>query len=323
MRGMPNQTRPQSERDLRTTVQPRTAGAVQAKAAGTQDSASSAAHQSVGKKVISDISGAQITASALAAVTSLFFSSNIGLAGSVIGVAASAAVTALSSSIYKSFIEGTKAKAKAKAAENEALASGEGTAEGAPQTTQEFKREAFTNNEAAVSRNSGKYTHAAAKRQSNGVSGRFDIVNKKWFAIVLLTVIGLLTVFVTAHIITTATGGEGIGTKTTPIFQTSEKVDDDMSTASLDTSHDSEPSSESMESSASESDQSQEQEPSSSSAADTGAYDTASSSSSANVASSSSSAAQSVSSSSVSDTTVSSSSVAQSAESSSASSSTD
>lgn len=292
-----------------------------AKGAAASTATVPAAEQSVGKKVISDISGAQITASALAAVTSLFFSSNIGLAGSVIGVAASAAVTALSSSIYKSFIEGTKAKAKAKAAENEAIASAQDETGGAPQTTQQFKREAFTHTEAAVDRNSGKYTHAAAKHSSKGVSGRFDIVNKKWFAIVLLTVIGLLTVFVTAHIITTATGGEGIGTKTTPIFQTSEteKVNDDMSSDDMASSSDTDESSSSDEPSISESSSSQMNDNTSSSASAAGAYET-SSSSSADQTSSSTRTTVSSSSANV-DTTSSSSSQAASSSSAAASSS--
>lgn len=279
-----------------TRRQPQT----QAQPAAAPTTAAPAAEQSVGKKVISDISGAQITASALAAVTSLFFSSNIGLAGSVIGVAASAAVTALSSSIYKSFIEGTKQKAKAKAAESERMAAAAG-ANGATETTQQFKREAFTHSEAAVSRNSGKYTHAAAKRQNNGVSGRFEIVNKKWFAVVVMTIVGLVTVFITAGIITSATGGEGIGTKTEPIIKVhDDKQEAGVSTDSLSESTDTtvESSSISSETSDSESSQTDDQSSSSDAAAyqssssgDTDDYssssqDTAVSSSSANVSSS-------------------------------------
>lgn len=174
--------------------------------------------QSVGKKVVSDISGAGITASVLAAVTAFFFSSQIGLAGSVIGAAASALVTALSSSIYKSFIEGTKQKAiyQAQAASNATQAQ----TVAPPAPDEELKRAVYSSDQQAFEADNGKYSHAAAKAGGAGVSGSFNVMSKKWFAIILLTVIGLLTVLLTAHIINTATDGEGIGTKTTPIVQT-------------------------------------------------------------------------------------------------------
>ena len=245
---------------------------------------------SVTKKIISDISVAQIIASALAAVTAMFFSSQIGLAGSVIGVAASAAVTALSSSVYKSFIEGTKLKAQAQSANNadssatgaEAAGADADTANAAattaalnaadsdttaalsmaaeatqanaplaaditspvspykttafptqalsldasangasPATTTEIKGRIYSSDEAAFDVQHAKYTHAAALENDGAISGSFMVLRKRWVAMAILTIIALITVFATAHIINTATEGEGLGTKPAPILVSS------------------------------------------------------------------------------------------------------
>ncbi len=234
---------------------------------------------SVTKKIISDISVAQIIASALAAVTAMFFSSQIGLAGSVIGVAASAAVTALSSSVYKSFIEGTKLKAQAQSANNaDSSATGaeaagadaatttdsdttaalsmaaeatqanaplaaditspvspykttafptqaislDASANGAsPATTTEIKGRIYSSDEAAFDVQHAKYTHAAALENDGAISGSFMVLRKRWVAMAILTIIALITVFATAHIINTATEGEGLGTKPAPILVSS------------------------------------------------------------------------------------------------------
>ncbi len=234
---------------------------------------------SVTKKIISDISVAQIIASALAAVTAMFFSSQIGLAGSVIGVAASAAVTALSSSVYKSFIEGTKLKAQAQSANNaDSSATGaeaagadaatttdsdttaalsmaaeatqanaplaaditspvspykttafptqaislDASANGAsPATTTEIKGRIYSSDEAAFDAQHAKYTHAAALENDGAISGSFVVLRKRWVAMAILTIIALITVFATAHIINTATEGEGLGTKPAPILVSS------------------------------------------------------------------------------------------------------
>ncbi len=244
---------------------------------------------SVAKKIISDISVAQIIASALAAVTAMFFSSQIGLAGSVIGVAASAAVTALSSSVYKSFIEGTKLKAQAQSANNadssatgaEAAGADADTANAAattaanaadsdttaalsmaaeatqanaplaaditspvspyktavfptqaisldasangasPATTTEIKGRIYSSDEAAFDAQHAKYTHAAALENDGAISGSFVVLRKRWVAMAILTIIALITVFATAHIINTATEGEGLGTKPAPVLVSS------------------------------------------------------------------------------------------------------
>ncbi|MGI6536473.1 MAG: hypothetical protein ACOX12_08755 [Eggerthellaceae bacterium] len=216
--------------------------------------------QSVGKKVLSDVSVAQITASALAAVTAMLFSSQIGLAGSAIGVAASAAVTALSSQIYKSFI--TASSEKAKKQFNSDSDSGQTTvmpgtgasvrpgttplnADGTGAKSAAQPQSIYGTDRSKYSANSAKYSHKAAKSHKHAVMGSLDVTKKKWFAIVIMTVVGLLTVFITAHVINTATSGEGLGAKTAPIIRVSDTASSssaDQSNASAD-NQDSRPSS--------------------------------------------------------------------------------
>lgn len=188
--------------------------------------------QSVGKKVLSDVSVAQITASALAAVTAMLFSSQIGLAGSAIGVAASAAVTALSSQIYKNFITASQEKAKkhigsdsdktsvmsAQSVGSRPGAMSLDVKENAP-TASARPQSIYGTDRSKYSANSAKYSHKAAKSRKHAVGGSLDLTKKKWFAIIVMTVVGLLTVFITAHVINTATSGEGLGAKTAPIVR--------------------------------------------------------------------------------------------------------
>lgn len=201
--------------------------------------------QSVGKKVLSDVSVAQITASALAAVTAMLFSSQIGLAGSVIGVAVSAAVTALSSQIYKSFITASSEKAKKQFnadSDSDHTTVMPGTdasvrpgttplnADGTGAKTAAQPQSIYGTDRSKYSASSAKYSHKAAKAHKYAVMGSLDVTKKKWFAIAIMTVVGLLTVFITAHVINTATSGEGLGTKTAPII----RVSDTASSSSAD-----------------------------------------------------------------------------------------
>lgn len=216
--------------------------------------------RATGGKVLSNVSIAQITASALAAVTAMLFSSQIGIAGSVIGVALSAAVTALSSQIYKNFIDASHAKAKERIGMDTAGLDQTKVMPNSDVGTPRHAREAGLESDAAsmgsvvpqahrevgkgIESGAGsaptavppvysadkqqfapdhaKYSHAAFKTHQQSVSGSLDVTKKKWFVIVLLTAIGLATVFLTAHIITSATDGAGIGTKPAPIIQVSD-----------------------------------------------------------------------------------------------------
>lgn len=64
------------------------------------------------KQIFSDLSFPQVTAGALAAVTSMLLASNVGIAGTVIGVAVSSVVSAVASQVYKQFILASAEKVK-------------------------------------------------------------------------------------------------------------------------------------------------------------------------------------------------------------------
>lgn len=57
------------------------------------------------KSLFEGLSGSQLTAGALAAVTSMLLSAQIGIAGSVIGVAVGSVVSTVASQVYKRFLE--------------------------------------------------------------------------------------------------------------------------------------------------------------------------------------------------------------------------
>ena len=62
------------------------------------------------KSLFEGLSGAQLTAGALAAVTSMLLSAQIGIAGSVIGVAVGSVVSTVASQVYKRFLEQSATK---------------------------------------------------------------------------------------------------------------------------------------------------------------------------------------------------------------------
>lgn len=64
------------------------------------------------RDLFDDLSFVQVGAGALAAVTSMLLSSQIGIAGSVIGVAAGSVVSAVSSQVYKKFLAASAEKIK-------------------------------------------------------------------------------------------------------------------------------------------------------------------------------------------------------------------
>lgn len=64
------------------------------------------------RQIFNDLSFPQVTAGALAAVTSMLLASNVGIAGTVIGVAVSSVVSAVASQVYKQFILASAEKVK-------------------------------------------------------------------------------------------------------------------------------------------------------------------------------------------------------------------
>ena len=83
------------------------------------------------KSLFEGLSGAQLTAGALAAVTSMLLSAQIGIAGSVIGVAVGSVVSTVASQVYKRFLEQSATKLRGmRDSDEESSTSGVGDAEG-------------------------------------------------------------------------------------------------------------------------------------------------------------------------------------------------
>lgn len=83
------------------------------------------------KSLFEGLSGAQLTAGALAAVTSMLLSAQIGIAGSVIGVAVGSVVSTVASQVYKRFLEQSATKLRGmRDSDEESSTDGVGVAEG-------------------------------------------------------------------------------------------------------------------------------------------------------------------------------------------------
>lgn len=83
------------------------------------------------KSLFEGLSGAQLTAGALAAVTSMLLSAQIGIAGSVIGVAVGSVVSTVASQVYKRFLEQSATKLRGMHdSDEESSTDGVGDAEG-------------------------------------------------------------------------------------------------------------------------------------------------------------------------------------------------
>lgn len=83
------------------------------------------------KSLFEGLSGAQLTAGALAAVTSMLLSAQIGIAGSVIGVAVGSVVSTVASQVYKRFLEQSATKLRGmRDSDEESSTDGVGDAEG-------------------------------------------------------------------------------------------------------------------------------------------------------------------------------------------------
>ena len=83
------------------------------------------------KSLFEGLSGAQLAAGALAAVTSMLLSAQIGIAGSVIGVAVGSVVSTVASQVYKRFLEQSATKLRGMHdSDEESSTDGVGVAEG-------------------------------------------------------------------------------------------------------------------------------------------------------------------------------------------------
>lgn len=90
------------------------------------------------KGLFEGLSVSQVTAGALAAVTSMLLSAQIGIAGSVIGVAVGSVVSTVSSQLYKKFLAGSAEKLRGFASSDNAEGNAAANAVAAQSATQSF-----------------------------------------------------------------------------------------------------------------------------------------------------------------------------------------
>ena len=90
------------------------------------------------KGLFEGLSVSQVTAGALAAVTSMLLSAQIGIAGSVIGVAVGSVVSTVSSQLYKKFLAGSAEKLRGFASSDNAEENAAANAVAAQSATQSF-----------------------------------------------------------------------------------------------------------------------------------------------------------------------------------------
>lgn len=90
------------------------------------------------KGLFEGLSVSQVTAGALAAVTSMLLSAQIGIAGSVIGVAVGSVVSTVSSQLYKKFLAGSAEKLRGFASNDNAEGNATTNAAAAQSATQSF-----------------------------------------------------------------------------------------------------------------------------------------------------------------------------------------
>ena len=90
------------------------------------------------KGLFEGLSVSQVTAGALAAVTSMLLSAQIGIAGSVIGVAVGSVVSTVSSQLYKKFLAGSAEKLRGFASSDNAEENAATNATAAQSATQSF-----------------------------------------------------------------------------------------------------------------------------------------------------------------------------------------
>lgn len=158
--------------------------------------------------------------SALSAVTSLFLSSHIGIGGSVVTVAVGAIASSVMSQAYTHIVSKSAEKMKS-------LGSGSSKQQidgvmdssqlGSYSLGEDGTEVAATGTPIA----SDELHNAAAKRSGSSAKRK---------GIIITVIVALAMVLATAGIITFATQGSGIGTKTTPIIATTTTTPEDTTT---------------------------------------------------------------------------------------------
>lgn len=203
--------------------------------------------------LLEGLSVPQVAAGALAAVTSMLLSSKIGIAGSVIGVAVGSVVSTVASQVYKQFLQASadklrelnpldEAGAGAAAGETRVMpTAGEGSsatrvmgampASGAVAASGDS---AATDDPAASATPTRSVRDLRESGETSVLRGRAEHLRRQRMqrgVIAVSVVSALAAVAISAGIINLVTAGEGVGTKTEPLFTgTSTSQTDDGST---------------------------------------------------------------------------------------------
>lgn len=195
------------------------------------------------------LSIAQIIAGAAAAATSVVLASKIGITGSVIGAAVSSVVTVVSSQLYRHFLTASAEKLK-----NGRDALGTPAVTGrrngragdmAPATTTRIADERYRTSTATSVMGAG--AHAGAQNEKVSVNSRTRIAPERLQAkaeaersatqrkVIGFSIVAAVVALVACvAVILALTAGEGLGTKTTPIFAPATEEEQVTDTAASD-----------------------------------------------------------------------------------------
>ena len=190
--------------------------------------------------LLEGLSVPQVAAGALAAVTSMLLSSKIGIAGSVIGVAVGSVVSTVASQVYKQFLQASadklrelnpldEAGAGAVAGETRVMPEVAGgssatrvmgamPASGAATTPDDL---AATDGPAASASPTRSVHDLRESGETSVLRGRAEHLRRRRMqrgVIAVSVVSALAAVAISAGIINLVTAGEGVGTKTEPLF---------------------------------------------------------------------------------------------------------
>lgn len=173
--------------------------------------------------MLDELSMSQVMAGALAAVTSTFFASKIGIAGSLIGVAVASVVSTVASQVYKYFLKRSAEKLK----DVKPLYDPDATK---PFSIQNLLRSASEDDDELDQTLTMHTPEELAEAIRNGTADEYvenekktnekrRLIVKASIAVVAV-VVSLIAVGITVSVIDTATDGNGIGTKPAPLFVT-------------------------------------------------------------------------------------------------------
>lgn len=185
------------------------------------------------RSLFDDLSIAQVIAGALAAATVFLLSSVIGVAGSLIGAAIGSVISAVSSQVYKKALSASADKlrdvgptslmdsvdASSIKKEEEMSTSSEDETTCIPARTNAAEKSAAAH---VMSANDLRYTAPNTNGEDPALRRAHERRNRKAKVqrqvLVVSVVSSLIAIVICAGIITFATQGEGIGTKTEPIL---------------------------------------------------------------------------------------------------------